>query len=126
MHRRQFITMAAAGVAGVAWPPAARAAVAVPPSPLASPRLLEVMGDPALVRELGRRYRSLVPTEDDAGILAQAILPELRRVPPCSLDDCLASHVQQDFAAGRTVTVHGWILAVTEARQCALYSLQHA
>lgn len=126
MQRRQFIAMAAAGAAGLAWPPAAPAAGPVPPSSLASPRLLDVMGDPALVRELGRRYRTLVPTEDDAGILAQVILPEPRRAPQSSLDDGLAAQVQQDFAAGRTVTVHGWILAITEARQCALYSLQHA
>jgi hypothetical protein len=32
--------------------------------------------------------------------------------------------VQRDFAAGRTVMLDGWVLAVTEARQCALFSLQ--
>jgi hypothetical protein len=31
--------------------------------------------------------------------------------------------VRGDFAHGRTVIVDGWILSVTEARQCALFSL---
>jgi len=31
--------------------------------------------------------------------------------------------VQLDFARGRTVMLNGWVLSVTEARQCALFSL---
>jgi hypothetical protein len=31
--------------------------------------------------------------------------------------------VTDDFAAGRTAVVDGWVLSVTEARQCALFSL---
>jgi hypothetical protein len=31
--------------------------------------------------------------------------------------------IQRDFAEGRTVLLDGWVLSVTEARQCALYSL---
>ena len=34
--------------------------------------------------------------------------------------------VRDDFANGRTVLVNGWVLAVTEARQCALFSLAPA
>jgi hypothetical protein len=32
--------------------------------------------------------------------------------------------IRDDFAAGRTVLVDGWVLSVTEARQAALYSLR--
>jgi hypothetical protein len=35
----------------------------------------------------------------------------------------LDKKVQQDFANGKTAIVDGWILSVTEARQCALYTL---
>ena len=37
-----------------------------------------------------------------------------------------AEQVRRDFAEGRTVEVQGWVLSVTEARQCALYSLVRA
>jgi len=31
--------------------------------------------------------------------------------------------VAEDFAAGRTLVVQGWVLSTTEARQSALYSM---
>jgi len=34
------------------------------------------------------------------------------------------NRVKQDFANGKIAVVDGWILSVTEARQCALYSLE--
>jgi hypothetical protein len=36
-----------------------------------------------------------------------------------SIDD----QIRDDFTAGRTVVVDGWVLSVTEARQAALFSL---
>jgi len=35
----------------------------------------------------------------------------------------IAAMVRRDFETGRTVLVNGWVLAATEARQCALFSL---
>jgi len=35
----------------------------------------------------------------------------------------IAATVRRDFETGRTVLVNGWVLAATEARQCALFSL---
>jgi len=39
----------------------------------------------------------------------------MRRLP-------IGDQIRDDFGAGRTVVVDGWLLSVTEARQCALYS----
>jgi hypothetical protein len=38
----------------------------------------------------------------------------------------VAALVDGDFAAAHVVVVNGWVLSVTEARQCALYSVLHA
>jgi hypothetical protein len=35
------------------------------------------------------------------------------------LDDA----VREDYVAGKVLTINGWVLSLTEARQCALYSL---
>ena len=35
----------------------------------------------------------------------------------------LDKKVKNDFEKGNTVLIQGWVLAVTEARQCALFSL---
>lgn len=121
MQRRQFITIAAAGAAGLAWPPAAAPTAA---HALACPSLLTVLGDAAAVRGLGIRYLELVPAERDERLLVRAILPGPHASFGPEVVTQVASLITQDFSVGRTVTVHGWILSVTEARQCALYALQ--
>ena len=91
---------------------------------LARPELLDALGAER-VRDLGRRYREMTASERDAASLEDAIrrsLPLGARLsggtPPH-----VAQLVRDDFEAGRTVVVSGWILSVTEARQCALFSL---
>jgi hypothetical protein len=116
MKRREFIGMAAAGAAGFVWPQAARGELAS--SPLAHPRLLEILRDERAVRELGARYRELVPNENDARSLTHAIVGTTG-----AARTQVEAQVQRDFVDGRTVTLNGWVLSVTEARQCALLSL---
>jgi hypothetical protein len=70
--------------------------------------LLQLLG-PGSVRELGRRYRELVPPMD-----LFALRPRRSSVRDL---------VRDDFARGRTIVIDGWVLSVTEARQCALFSL---
>jgi hypothetical protein len=127
MKRREFIEIAATGAAGVALvvPTVARGSDGM--AALAHPHLLEVLRDPKLVLALGRRYRELTPSEQTNGALAHAISADLNAPAPFATNECLerqlAERVQRDFAMGRTVTLNGWVLALTEARQCALYSL---
>lgn len=90
---------------------------------LAYPHLLDILRDRRVVRDLGRRYREIVPTESDVHSLAKAILPGPHAKAAAPLRAQVSAQVRQDFAHGRTVTVKGWVLSVTEARQCALYSL---
>lgn len=122
MKRRQFIGLAAAGAAGLILPATARASESPFPAS-ANPCLLDVLHDESVVRDIGLCYREMTPDEDNARVLAEAILAE-----PGSVSEALGARldqqVRQDFAGGRTVKVNGWILSVTEARQCALYSLQ--
>src|SRR4051812_18103878 len=113
MKRREFIGMAAAGAAGLVLPAAARTGESMDAS-LAHPRLLEILRDERAVHALGLRYRATVPAEDEPHALTEAI-----RAGQAHVED----QVRRDFAEGRTVTLNGWILSVTEARQCALYSL---
>ncbi|HTI04540.1 MAG TPA: hypothetical protein VL549_04445 [Gemmatimonadales bacterium] len=99
MNRRDFLLGAASAVAL----PGASGDLYT----LAHPTLLAVLGTDA-VHAIGQAYRARVPTERERGRLAALVR---------------AGHVQSDFVAGRTVVIHGWVLSVTEARQCALFSL---
>lgn len=83
---------------------------------LARPDLLSLLG-PNSVHEIGVRYRELVHPESQIGALHAAL--RLQWAPHQSI----AQLVRDDFGCGRTVLVDGWVLAVTEARQCALFSL---
>jgi hypothetical protein len=119
MQRREFIGIAAAGAV---WP-----ALAAERSPdaFATPRLLGFLGEER-VRELGARYRELVPAENDIATLTRTMVEDGIASPAGARDvrGRINEQVQRDFAVGRTIRVHGWILSVTEARQCALRSLR--
>ena len=89
---------------------------------LARPELVSTLGI-GEVRTVGERYRALHRSEADATALRDAILAS--RPLPARLGlvkTPIAALVQDDFAHGRTVVVDGWILSVTEARQCALFA----
>jgi hypothetical protein len=43
-----------------------------------------------------------------------------------SITTLLEEKIVRDFAESRTVIVDGWVLSVTEARQCAAYSISQA
>ena len=79
------------------------------------PDLLDILDDDDAVRAIGHAYRRRFPAHDDAQTLGGMLAEErAERLSTC---------VQADFAHGRTIQLNGWILSVTEARQCALYSL---
>ena len=127
MNRRHFFDVTAAsalaaGLGSTAPGTSANAAFDLPA--LAQPDLLSIVG-PEAVREIGLRYRELVPSENQMHALRAAILaarPWSSRVPwlpRASMSEMVAA----DFVAGRTITVRGWVLSQTEARQSALFSL---
>jgi hypothetical protein len=81
---------------------------------IAQPDLSAMLG-PDRVREIGTRYRTATPRENSADSLRAA----LSRSTGGSIDE----QIHNDFEAGRTVLVDGWVLSITEARQAALFSL---
>lgn len=120
MDRRQFLALtgtsslmlSAPAVWG--WPRPPRTAEA-------RPALLSMLGDPDRIRELGRRYRSKVPGERSREALLSALRGEKGSDSPGEAQ--LQAQVRADFASGRVLTLDGWVLSRTEARQCALFDL---
>ena len=77
-------------------------------------------------RRLGQGYLVLHPAERDQQLLSRllrtALIP-VGAVPPigqAALERMLTARARQEFAEQDTVVVHGWVLARTEARLCAL------
>ena len=127
MDRRQFldVTATSALVAGLrTHGRGTNADAAFDVHALAQPDLLPILG-PEAVREIGVRYRELVPAENELRALHAAILaaqPWSSRVPWLP-GPSIGAMVAEDFAAGRTIVVQGWVLSASEARQSALYSM---
>jgi hypothetical protein len=122
LDRRRFLQLAGAGmVAGLSTSACARDA-AEDAGALSRPALLEMLG-PERVREIGTQYRAAVRTENTAATLRDAISSSQHRQFPWIGDRSIEERIRDDFAAGRTVVVSGWVLSETEARQCGLYSL---
>ena len=124
LDRRAFIQALSAAIAGVAVAACDRGDATARARTLARPELLAALGA-GPVRAIGAGYRAMTRGEQDAESLRNAIdasRPFASRFLGAA-DPPISQLVRADFANGHTVVVDGWILSVTEARQCALYSL---
>jgi hypothetical protein len=106
-------------------PPAGLPAAARLPD--AAARLRRLVDDRVHARLLGGSYRAQYPAESDPEVLARLILDAvapLDRSPQALRHELLLpaldGRVRAEFGSGTTVRVDGWILAITEARLCAL------
>jgi len=115
MKRRTFILSAVTGI-GVVSASAYYFLSDVEYDPkLAEPQSLSLIWDIQTMKEIGSRYRANVPSEK-----SERSLVTLLNTTPTE------QTITSDFKNGNTVIVDGWILSVTEARQCALASARQS
>jgi len=126
MDRRRFLHVAAGGAAVTLTTTSCAGDRGFELAALSETALLPALGGDE-VRAVGRRYREMVPAESSVKALRTAILDTRPSVLQRALgrEATVAALVDGDFAAAHVVVVNGWVLSVTEARQCALYSLLH-
>ena len=79
---------------------------------LETPDFLAHLCDAATIRQLGATYRTQIPAEANQETLIQLLQPGIT-----------AQTIKADYAKGDIITLKGWVLSRTEARQCALFSL---
>lgn len=97
---------------------------------LSEPQVLMRLCDAPTLQKIGETYRTKVPAEASKGALTERLLEDSSGNPLSDKTDNTAIHtflnekIRQDFEAGRIVTLLGWMLSETEARQCALFSLK--
>lgn len=93
---------------------------------IAQPLFFSHLVDVKTINETGQAYRKLAPAEDNRTTLTQLLLDSNKSTDKKSIQTLLDNRVEQDFKAGKTVTAKGWVLSLTEARQCALFSILNA
>jgi hypothetical protein len=93
---------------------------------LGKPEELAQICELKTLKEIGMAYRLQAPSEMDSEKLATLLLTDSAGHPVSSTSDnvfvqsLMNRKIIQDFERGNIVIVEGWVLALTEARQCAL------
>lgn len=132
MRRRQFLQLSAMGgtvilVTGMSC----NGRHPVSYDILGKPEELAQICDLKTLREIGMTYRAQTASEVDSDKLAGLLLTDSAGNPVSSASDqsyvqsLISNKINRDFETGNIVIVKGWILSVTEARQCALLFLNN-
>ncbi|HVS98177.1 MAG TPA: hypothetical protein VHE54_16890 [Puia sp.] len=125
MKRKEFIFLTVAGAAAIVIPNAGcRQYSDATVDALSRPLFLGQVCDAKTIGEIGAAYRTANPEESHRNRLIGLLLKDM----PAAQDDhrlarLVDARVRSDFATDNIVTVKGWVLSRTEARQCALYSI---
>ncbi|MDO3628717.1 hypothetical protein [Mucilaginibacter sp. BT774] len=125
MQRRTFIHLSAYTALALTLP----FADGCSPSPenIASrPFLFSQLADKKTIAEAGIAYRKKFPKEDDKTLLSNLLIGANASLDKSAIEKQLDDRVLNDFRTGKTIMAAGWVLSVTEARQCALYSILNA
>ena len=130
MKRRTFILVSgvSAIALGIPWV-SCRNRASHMNSALSQPQFLARICNEREVLEIGTLYRKQMPGEAGEKQLVSLLLTDdtgksiSESTEKSSLAPWLEQKITSDFEAGRTVIVKGWVLSITEARQCAAYSL---
>jgi siroheme synthase len=126
MHRKRFLLLAGAVLSATAgrW---LFLESSTPAGPPLRPSFLTQLFDDSEILRLGDLYRARVPAEDSVHALMRQLLNdrEVARLRPGdpALARRLAEQVRTDFQHERVVLLDGWVLSLTEARQCALVAI---
>ncbi len=132
MQRRQFLQLSAiGGTVILATGISCNQQRPVSYDILGKPEALAQICDLKTLREIGRTYQDQTTSEKNIDKLANLLLADSAGNPASSTSDrsyiqnLISKKIDHDFETGNTVIVKGWILSVTEARQCAFLFLNN-
>jgi hypothetical protein len=128
MDRRTFLQISAVGAVAISLP-----MVHCKPKPsdlLEFPGTLSSICDEKTIRELGQAYLIKFPGENKSSRLQDLLMEGHEGKNGTDDADAIAAmldkKIHEDFRISKTIIIKGWVLSLTEARQCALYSLTKA
>ncbi|MFC6671849.1 hypothetical protein [Marinobacterium aestuariivivens] len=134
MQRRQFLLFILGGGMGVPGLCSGQTLGRSAPAPESRLSLQSIetaieqlLFDPAGARAIGRRYLERFPERANPALLLEHSGLAMRQNPPpgggAGSKTAIDQRRRQDFLAGNTVILEGWILAQSEASLCALLAL---
>lgn len=96
--------------------------------PLSHPDELSRFCDEKVIREIGISYRRKFPEEKAKEELIKLLLSnnsgkEIKSTDKSMVVQLLNNKIHAEFSEYKTIIINGWVISLTEARQCALFSL---
>lgn len=122
MKRRNFVALSTTALAAMALPACNNFGPLEYDPRIAEPEALSHIWDTDNIIKIGEMFRKQFPKEDSERKLVWLISDGLS-VEKSSTDKPLLRQIGQDYTNGNIVMLDGWLLSITEARQCALLSL---
>ena len=97
-------------------------------NPLTTPVLLSTFCSEMALRDIGQAYIKQVPAENTKQALTDIILTDgagkkIKAADKSSVSSLIEEKIHDDFAKHNILILNQWIISITEARQCALFSL---
>jgi hypothetical protein len=125
MERRSFVKLSAFTALALTLPFAESCNSGSKEKAVAQPLLFSHLVDVKTIREAGLDYRKTHTAENDRQKLSQLLLSDKDKasLSKDEIQTLLDKQVTADFKTGHIVMVKGWVMSVTEARQCALFSI---
>jgi hypothetical protein len=126
MKRRDFIQLSAFAAAAISFPLLHSCSAPASEHTMSQPVFLSRLFDEKTIMDAGKAYLQKAPEENDDEQLVKLLADNssiANSTDEKAIHDYLDKKIKMDFEKGNTVLVKGWVLAVTEARQCALFSL---
>lgn len=96
---------------------------------LAVPQTLSRLFDENTIKAIGKAYGTAHPGEYSLITLEEQLKknsegkPVLLNIPAKDVYAILDKNIRNDFETANTIVLNGWVLSLTEARQCAVLSL---
>jgi hypothetical protein len=130
MRRRTFVRLTTAASIALYLPgPGCKPKASTFTRILSQPGALEHICDAQTIHQIGEAYQKEAPSENNQSELTRLLATDTsgNQIRESSDSAAIASYldkrVHDDFTQNKTVVINGWVLSLTEARQCALFSL---
>jgi hypothetical protein len=121
MKRRTFVVTSLLAGSAAAIPFLIKGRLNVFRKPLCLPDALSHFCDKEKIRQIGLRYRSMFPNETRQTLVALILDNNESKASEYDYDaEHLEKKIRNEFQSNNTIIINGWILTLTEARQCAL------
>lgn len=126
MKRIDFIKLSAFATVAISLPLLHSCSPSATQQTMSQPIFLSRLFDKDMIKNAGKTYLKKTPAENNDKKLIQLLVSDnaiANSNNEKAIHQYLNKKIKYDFETGNTILIKGWVLAVTEARQCALFSL---